>query len=161
MNYAKLIRIKAKDLAYMKHSSDSVITSLVSYYEKKDNRTLLPLAYYYAGRVYSDMNDAPQALEYFRMAEKSLTPKDNNNKLLAKTHSQIAYILNYRGFYEEALSEFSRAYKIDNTNADTMSTIFDLRDLASTNWDLERLDSALYCYKQAEALLLLLKIPHF
>ena len=34
---------------------------------------LLPEAYYYAGRVYADLGNAPQALDYYQKTQKQTT----------------------------------------------------------------------------------------
>ena len=66
--YYNLLTVKAQDKAYILHTSDSLIRTVVDYYEHKNNHIYLPEAYYYAGRVYRDLNDSPQALEYFQKA---------------------------------------------------------------------------------------------
>ena len=50
------------------HHSDSLITNVLRYYEETDNRKLLPEVYYYAGRIYAKMGDAPRALDYYHQA---------------------------------------------------------------------------------------------
>lgn len=64
-NYYELLKIKAQDKAYIPQTSDSTITRLVEYYENKGDKRLLPKAYYYAGRIYRKLHDAPQAVKYF------------------------------------------------------------------------------------------------
>ena len=49
-NYYLLLCIKAEDKADQPHANDSLIFTLVSYYENGGDPNLLPLAYYYAGR---------------------------------------------------------------------------------------------------------------
>lgn len=66
--YFDLLKIRANDKAYIAHTSDSEILSVINYFENHDFNNLLPVAYYYGGRVYSDLGDAPQALEYFQKA---------------------------------------------------------------------------------------------
>lgn len=68
-NYYELLKIKAQDKAYIPQTSDSTITRLVEYYENKGDKRLLSKAYYYAGRIYRKLHDAPQAVKYFNMAE--------------------------------------------------------------------------------------------
>lgn len=70
--YYRLLCIKANDKAYIEHTSDSLILPVLHYYIKKDDERHLPEAYYYAGRVYRDLGDAPQALEYFEKAVETL-----------------------------------------------------------------------------------------
>lgn len=63
--YYQLLTIKARDKAYITHTSDSLILEVLHYYEKREDKKHLPEAYYYAGRIYRNLGDAPQALEYF------------------------------------------------------------------------------------------------
>ena len=95
-NYYLLLRIKAADKAYITHTSDTAILRLVDYYENDGDKTLLPITYYYAGRVYRDLQDAPQALDFFRKAEDAI--KDcgsEDTKFLAYIYGQIGYCLLY------------------------------------------------------------------
>ena len=66
--YFDLLKIRANDKAYIAHTSDSEILSVINYFENHDFYNLLPVAFYYGGRVYSDLGDAPQTLEYFQKA---------------------------------------------------------------------------------------------
>ena len=66
--YYNLLRIKADDKTYVTHTSDSLILKVVHYYKKSRDKRLLPEALYYAGRTYSDLKDAPRALEYYQRA---------------------------------------------------------------------------------------------
>lgn len=64
--YYQLLTIKAKDKAYITHTSDSLIKTVVKYYEERKDRERLPETYYYAGRVYRDLGDAPQHWNIYR-----------------------------------------------------------------------------------------------
>lgn len=63
--YYQLLSVKAQDKAYITHTSDSLILDVLHYYEQGGDVRLLPTAYYYAGRITSDLGDAPQAIGYF------------------------------------------------------------------------------------------------
>ena len=89
--YYDLLKIRTNDKAYIAHTSDSAILSIINYFENNDFNNLLPVAYYYGGRVYSDLGDAPQALEYFH---KALDCENINPLTQAVTYSQIAGIYN-------------------------------------------------------------------
>ena len=67
--YYHLLTIQAKDKQYITHTSDSLINRIVKFYEDYGDKERLMLAYYYQGRVYRDMNDAPRALQAFQLAE--------------------------------------------------------------------------------------------
>lgn len=83
----------------MKISPDS-IRDLVRYYEEDGDEAMLPTAYYYAGRVYSDLNEAPISLSYF---QKSLDAIDNKgiNDLQLKSviYSQMGYLYLFQYIY--------------------------------------------------------------
>ena len=88
-----LLCIKAKDKAYIPHESDSLILAILPYFEKNTDR--LPEAYYYAGRVYSDMGDAPEALNYFEKALELLPDASRAEDVLR----QKSVILSQMGFF--------------------------------------------------------------
>ena len=88
-NYYELLKIKNQDKAYIPQTSDSTITRLVEYYESKGDKKLLPMAYYYAGRIYMDINNVPEALKYLQKVTRT---GDHNNQLTYKAYSQIGYV---------------------------------------------------------------------
>ena len=63
-----LLKIKAKDKLYIPHESDSLIKSIVQYYEGYGTPDQLMEAYYYLGSAYRDMGDAPRAVRAFQDA---------------------------------------------------------------------------------------------
>ena len=148
--YYRLLCIKANDKAYITHTTDSLILPILHYYEEGGDPSLLSTAYYYAGRVYRDLNDAPQALAYF---QKGLEASEaEGEKVGAVLYAQIGEIFFYQSLYEEALPMYEEAYRIDSITQDTLGLIFDLRDIAFTHRMQERYDEALRYLKQAEAL---------
>ena len=66
--YYRLLCVKAADKAYVPHTSDSLIRPVIAYYEEHRDKRHLPEAYYYGGRVYRDLGDAPQAVVYLQRA---------------------------------------------------------------------------------------------
>ena len=84
----KLLTIKANDKAYITHTSDSLILSLVDYYEHGGDPAFLGEAYYYAGSTYRDLGDAPRALGYYQKAL-DVMPGDENLKVKSKVYAQM------------------------------------------------------------------------
>ena len=97
--YHRLLTIKAADKAYVRHTSDSLIKKVVAYYEDDGDKSLLPEAYYYAGRVYRDLGDAPQALDYFEQAADAL-PLQGQEVLAGKIYSQTGSLFFYQQMYD-------------------------------------------------------------
>lgn len=146
--YYQLLTIKAKDKAYIAHTSDSLMLEVLLYYEKKKDKKYLPEAYYYAGRVYRDLGDAPQALDYFFKAIKSA--KDcTNYRLISRIYSQIGMLYLYQDTYNEALEVFRKAYQYNILADDSTGVIYNLRDIGRTFTTLNCADSSLYYYKKA------------
>ena len=107
--YYRLLCIKANDKAYILHTSDSLILPMLHYYIEKNDKRHLPEAYYYAGRVYRDLGDAPQALEYFEKALE-LDPDEKNT---VATLKELYFKLRdkdpkYNQLYEEMQAKFDQ-----------------------------------------------------
>ena len=152
--YYKLTCIKSADKAYVTHTSDSLILSLVHYYEHRGDKALLGEAYYYAGRVYRDLKDAPRALSYFQKSRQAT--EDESNPAL---YAQMGEIFFEQSFFPEALQMYQEAHRLDSLANDTLGRILDLRDIAFTHRVQHMQDSALIYLKQAEHLALLYDDP--
>ncbi|WP_455587318.1 tetratricopeptide repeat protein [Bacteroides sp.] len=146
--YYRLLCIKANDKAYILNTSDSLILPILHYYIKKEDERHLPEAYYYAGRVYRDLGDAPQALSYFGEALKAMK-KNNDYQLKSRIYSQIGTLFFYQGITDEALKAFRKAYQCDTLLNDSAGIAFDLQDIAETYRLNNNIDSALYYHQTA------------
>lgn len=67
MHYHLLV-LQADDQQYQLHTDDSLVNILVAYYDAQGDKSKRIQAYYLKGKVYTDMNDAPQALEAYQQA---------------------------------------------------------------------------------------------
>ena len=154
--YYRLLCIKANDKAYIPHTSDSLILPVLHYYIEKDDERHLPEAYYYAGRVYRDLGDAPQALEYFEKAAEAL-PEDGGYKLKSKIYSQMGTLFAYQSMYAEALEMYKKGGEYDNILKDSVGMVFTLRDIGNMYKELGKEDSTLAYFKEASRLSRLLQ----
>lgn len=154
--YYRLLCIKADDKAYIPHTSDSLILPVLHYYIDKDDKRHLPEAYYYAGRVYRDLGDAPQALSYFEKALEAL-PADGGYKLKSKIYSQMGTLFAYQDLYAEALELYKRGGRCDSILKDSVGMVFKLRDTANMYRGLGKQDSALIRFAKANQLSLQLQ----
>ena len=138
-HFYDLMTLKAQDKADLPLTSDSLILDILQYYEHGGDPNKLPEAYYYAGRVYRELGDAPQAIDYFQKAQTSLNelnlqklPAANAKryeKLKGTILAQKGYLLRNQHLYKEALESFKHAYKADSLACDTMGMFLDLRDI--------------------------------
>ena len=144
--YYHLLTIQAKDKQYITHTSDSLINRIVSFYEDYGDKDRLMLAYFYQGRVYRDMNDAPRALNAFQQALDLNTPKLD---LLAKTYSQMGYLFMYQGLHDEVIRMNRKAIELYLSQGKRNKISYALRDIARMYDIKKEKDSALYYYKEA------------
>lgn len=145
--YQKLMLIKTSDKADKQIAGfDSLILSLVDYYEHRGSKLKLAEAYYYAGRVFYEKRDFPKALRYYNRAV-SVLPSSDTPELEGFVYSQIGYLFSLQELSEEAISAFNHSYLFCKSQEDTLGMIFGLRDMGKEM-------SALGRYKNAERILL-------
>ena len=146
--YYELLHIKAKDKAAHLEKGDSIILSVLDYNIEGGDESLLPQAYYYAGRYHAEQHDAPQALDYFKKAL-DLLPGDSYTKLKSVIASQMGYLFREQYLMERANNSFISALKYSKMAKDTLGTIYSLEDLASIYGFFNRPDSAILLCKEA------------
>ena len=147
--YYRLLCIKAKDKAYITHTSDSAILPVVEYYEREGDKKHLPEAYYYAGRVYRDLGNTLQASDYFWKALKSIKQEDNL-RIKNKIYSQLGTLYSYQSMYREALNIYKAGLQENIVTQDSVSMIFSLRNIANMYRELNMPDSILPYFKRAD-----------
>ena len=148
--YYNLLRVKADDKAYVTHTSDSLILSIVRYYREQRDKTHLPEALYYAGRTYSDLKDAPRALEYYERAIDVMEHEElTDYNLLSRIYSQMGTLFFYQELYDELPDVLRKAYQCDLILKDSANLVFDLRDIGRSFAVRERQDSAIWYYNRA------------
>ncbi len=125
-HFFDLMTIKAKDKAYVRHNSDSLILDVISYYENHKKDSLYAEALYYGGRVYSDLGDYPTSLRYFQNAL-DILPLKKNLDLRSRIASQTGRLLNTMSLYKEASPYIEEALGIEREMKDTMSVVYDLQ----------------------------------
>ena len=143
--YYDLLKIRTNDKAYIAHTSDSAILSVINYFENHDFNNLLPVAYYYGGRVYSDLGDAPQAIEYFL---KALDCPNISSLTMAVAYAQIAEIYCGQEAYDLAASAYKKAIEANRKNNNTVGALYGLKGLATNYFKQEKYDSALIVFNQ-------------
>ena len=143
-----LLRVKAADKAYVRHTSDSLIRTALAYYENHTGSEHYPEALYYGGRVYSDLGDSPTALRYFQQALDALK-ESNNDQLLTKALSQTARLLTSRRLYTEAIPYIDRAIKIEEQKKDTVSLMYDIEFAGAIRMHAGKYDEADKFFRQS------------
>lgn len=130
-NFFDLLTIKAKDKAYIRHTSDSSFVRVYNYYSNHHTAELYPEVLYYGGRVYSDLGDYPTALNHFQNALELLPKETKNLKLRCKVLSQTGRLLNSLRLYEEAIPYIEGALELDTSLNDSINEVYDLQLLGT------------------------------
>ena len=144
-----LLKIKANDKCMVLHTSDSVILRLVEYYSSHRNEANYPEVLYYAGRVYCDMGDYPQSIDYFHKALDMLEETPENIHLRGMIISQYAWILQELRLYRQAIPYFREAIKLDSIEGNAYYTTIDYQFLGGTYLDIKEFDSAQFYFNRA------------
>lgn len=146
--YYALLSIKAADKLYQVHTSDSLIRTIVNYYEKHPNCDKLMEAYFYLGSTYRDMKDAPRALKAYQQALDTGEGSDNYT-LLGMTCGQMATLYLYQNLYEEALEAQKMALVYYKQHYDIKRISLAYRNIAHIYNALKQRDMAKHYYKEA------------
>ena len=144
--YYHLLTIQAKDKQYITHTDDSLINSIVSFYEDLGDKERLMLAYYYQGSVYRDMNDAPRALKAFQQA---VDLNVQNLDLLAKAYNQMGTLFMYQGLHDEVIRVNRKSIELYLLQGKRNRISYAQRDIARMYSAKKMADSALFYYKEA------------
>ena len=143
-----LLLTQALDKNYYIHTSDSLIMTATNYYERHNDLLSLALSYYYTGRVYSEMQDALQAQQYYLKAL-ALGESLDLPELLVKINNNLGTLYSYQDIYEMALPLYKKTLTLLKKRNDSTNISFALRNIARVFTETHQQDSAIYYYEQA------------
>lgn len=146
--YYDLLDLKVNDKMYVRHTSDSLIKRITAFYEAYGDRDKLLESYYYMGRVYRDLNDAPEALKYFQKAL-DVAGDTKKYRLLSNVYSQMGMLYDYQNVYEEAIRMHEKAAHYKLLKGDSTSLSLVMRDIARVYDAINKNDSAVLYYQKA------------
>lgn len=148
-SFYNLLTIKARDKAYIVHTSDSLILSVIDYYTDHHDDALTPEALYYGGRVYSDIGDYPTALNYFQQALDLLPENTSNIILRGNVLSQTGSLLERLGMFKQAIPYIKDVIEINRHTNDTLNLAYNHRMLGSVFMEMQEYDSAEFYFKKS------------
>ena len=108
----------------------------------------VPEAYYYGGRVYRDLGDAPQALDYLQRAAR-LLEGSRDYSLKKVVYSQMGALFLFQDVYEEAMKAFKKSYQYQLLAHDKRGEVTTLCAIGYTFTALGNADSAMHYYRVA------------
>lgn len=148
--YYNLLVIEACDKCDISHPYDSLLPSVIRYYEKRKESDRLMKAYYFMGQRHLELKTEgdPAALLYsFRALEQSTKVKDD--AFIGRIYSQIGKSFVYMNLFKEAIQQLQIAYSYSLAGNDKRDCIDVLCDLADVYKLQNQTDSALYYYQKA------------
>lgn len=143
-----LCLIEARDKNYIVHTSDSLINTVVAFFEKEDDPLMKAKAYYYQGRIYDDIREVEKSALSYKKAE-TMANKTTEYRLQALIYNHLAKLSFYGELYNEALEWNVKAYGSLLQSKDTASAYFILRDIARSNYLLKRYDKSMQYFNEA------------
>lgn len=146
--YYHLLSVKANDKSYVRHTSDSLILRIVRYYERQTDRDKLMESYYYAGRVYRDLQDALHALEYYQKAI-DVSGDTKRYDIVYLIYSHLGSLLTYQSAYDEAMSVLKVFNEYAILTKDSSKLYAPYRDMARVYSVMGKTDSAMIYYQKA------------
>lgn len=155
-HFRDLLSIKAADKEYVCHTSDSIILDVIDYYSNSDDDTLCAEAFYYGGRVYSDMGDYPTALRYFQNALDLLPKNTPQQSLRSCVLSQTGRLLSQLRLNEQAIPYLRGAISIESNTNDSIGLMWDYELLGSVYLRLKDYAKARELYTQARNLAIII-----
>lgn len=145
--YYALLKTKAMDKKFIKHTSDSLMTKVVRFYESYGDKNKLIEAYYYLGSVYRDMRDAPRALAAFQKAAK-VGENSHRYDVLGRIYEQMGTLFAFQSLYEDALKTYKKSYTYYQNEKDDIGLVYALRNQGRMHESLNT-DSTKYYYQAA------------
>ncbi len=140
--YYDFLCVKAADKAMVTHTSDTLINSVLEYYQNSEDKSRLPETYYYCGRVNADMQNGERALYYFQKAliEDSAKVSDY---LKSRIYAQMGYVYLRNGLFDEARSMQELAYFYSKQDGDTLGMRYSMEDIKTISNLSEKLGDSI------------------
>lgn len=146
--YHALLTLRAEDKLYVRQTSDSLIKSIVTYYNKQGDAAKRLEAYYMLGRIYRDLDEPLEALKAFQEAA-DLGKKTQQYDLLGRVYEQKMYVFSYQNLLAEASEMANKSYEYYRMQKDTIGITYALRNKARLYSKINQKDSMEICYQKA------------
>ena len=121
----ELVYAQAQNKAYVNFTTDSIVLSLVDYYERHGNANEQMMANYMAGCAYRDLEDALSALKYLNLAVDAVDEKDGDCDLhtLMRVYSQMGGLYQRVAAFENERIADMHAERLAWQIGDTISAL--------------------------------------
>lgn len=119
-----MLEMRLRDKAFMKATKTDSAKLITDYFAEHGNEADAIEAFYYAGSVYRDLKDMPNALKNFLNAEELATSSSScDSNMLINIYSNLAYtyfcVQDYSHALKMALKEYKTAQEINSLDVVT------------------------------------------
>lgn len=145
-HWGALLWTQAKDKLFIRHTSDSLINSVVAYYDTHGDNLQKALAYYYKGRVNNDLGRLKEATTAYLTASgyaKETSDVNLNYGIL----SQIGTLYAHKNMTNEALDVYKQALVVARQAGDSTKIAFSYAYLGRIYGEKNEWDKADSCYQ--------------
>ncbi|MDD2952181.1 MAG: hypothetical protein PHC95_03320, partial [Parabacteroides sp.] len=118
-----LLSTQARDKAFIPHTTDSVINRVVAYYDRSGDPVQKALAYYYLGRVNSDLRRLKRATAAYLRAADYVSPASDPG-LAFRILTQAGTLYAHQGLDHEAMEAYQKAFAVAEEANDSVSMAF-------------------------------------
>lgn len=123
-----LLQVKARDKAFITHTSDSLMKRVLEYYQNHGSVNERLEAMYYMGSVYRDLHDSPRAMKWYLEAteygEDHITEVDST--ILRNVYAQLGGIYSSQHDYMTYLEVEKREFQLSKDTGYDPRTVMDL-----------------------------------
>lgn len=140
---------EAEDKNYIQHTSDTLITRALAYFEKQKDPVQKGKALFYAGQVYAEMEQPEKAVSFYLKAKKTVETSTDYTLLYlicSNLGMKYAYRPELKGQAKSCLNE---AYDYAVLSGDSTYIAHSLSELGRIYERYEQWDSVAYFYQEA------------
>ena len=152
----QLLKAEVMNKTWVDFTSDSIMTSVVAYYDKTGNPNERMLAHYLLGCVYRDLKETPQAIACYQDAIDcaDTLSADCDFKTLSCIYSQMAYLFNKQLALTDAIESRQKSTHYSFLIRDTLNALYDLTQMTGDYMMQGKNDSAEAIFMKARAMYL-------
>ena len=147
--YYDFLSVKLADKAIIRHTSDTLIISVINYCSSHGMKDRYAEVLYYGGRVYHDIGDFPSAIEYYGEALNQIEGNKESLKLKGNIVSQMSSLLNAMRLFNEARRYIKMSIEVDKKLNDTVNLMYDLEVLGLNLMNSRNYDAAEHLFREA------------
>ena len=147
-----LLLAKAQNKVAVNFTTDSVMKSVVAYYDRHGTHNDRILAHYLLGCVYRDLGEAPHAIACFQDAVDCADTLSSSCdfKTLSCVYSQMAWVFHKQLALSDAIESRNKSIQYSLQIGDTLNTLYDMTQMTADYMMLNQNDSAEVIFMKAK-----------